>query len=84
MRFFVFVCFALLSTAAKGETAVTFPVAIPSECVELAVREGVPTVIKNKVQAVKARIKLARMKNEPLVQSCRQAVARARNEARYQ
>jgi hypothetical protein len=84
MRFIAFLCFALLSTAVRAEIAITFPVSIPSECIELAVREGVPTVIQNKYEAAKARVKLARLKNEPIVQSCRQAVARARSEARYQ
>ncbi len=68
-----------LNMPAKAEVTVTYPVSIPQECVELAQREGVPTVIENKYQAVKARLKLARLSGkDPLVQECRAAVERAR------
>ena len=59
-----------------------YPVTIPQECFELAQREGVPTVIENKYQAAKARLKLASMKNsDHLVRECRAAVARAKRAA---
>ena len=65
----------VLSTPAMAE--VVYPVSIPQECVELANREGVPTVIENKYQAAKARLKLYRLSNrDPLVRDCRQAVER--------
>jgi hypothetical protein len=71
-----------LAFAVPGHTAsagsVSFPVYIPEECVVLAQREGVPTVIENRYQAVKARVKLARLSsNEPMVEECRAAVKRA-------
>ena len=66
-------------SSAKAEVTATYPVSIPQECVELAQREGVPVVIENKYQAVKARLKLARLSGkDPLVQGCRAAVDRAR------
>ena len=65
----------VLSTPAMAE--VVFPVSIPQECVELANREGVPTVIENKYQAAKAKLKLYRLSNrDPMVRDCRQAVDR--------
>ena len=42
-------------------------------------REGVPVVIENKLQATRARIKLARLSaSDPLVRECRAAVERQR------
>lgn len=65
----------VLSTPAMAEVA--FPVSIPQECVELASREGVPTVIENKYQAAKAKLKLYRLSNrDPMVRDCKQAVER--------
>ena len=56
-----------------------FPISIPSECVELAQREGVPVMINNKYEAAKAKLKLARLSSrDPLVAQCRVAVERAR------
>ena len=56
-----------------------FPVSIPSECVELAQREGVPVMINSKYEAAKAKLKLARLSGrDPLVAQCRAAVERAR------
>jgi hypothetical protein len=78
------VAFVLLVTGAPAIAAstVTFPVSVPQECMELAQREGVPTVISSKYEAAKARIKLARMSGrDPLVQQCREAVQRARRAA---
>jgi hypothetical protein len=46
--------------------------------VALAQREGYPTVIVNRWEGVKARAKLARMKNsDPLVLQCKAAVSQA-------
>jgi hypothetical protein len=65
------------STLASAEVA--YPVSVPQECVELANREGVPTVIQNRYQAAKARLKLYRLSTrDPLVRECRQAVDRMR------
>jgi hypothetical protein len=45
---------------------------------ELAQREGVPTVLQNKYQATRAKVKLASMSgSDPLVRDCRAAVKRA-------
>ena len=64
-----------LSTPAAAE--IVYPVSVPQECVELANREGVPTVIENRYQAVKAKLKLYRLSNrDPLVRECKQAVER--------
>jgi hypothetical protein len=68
----------VLSTPAVAESI--FPVSIPQECVELANREGVPTLIENKYQAAKAKVKLYRLSNrDPLVRDCKQAVDRMRS-----
>lgn len=78
------VAFALLmgDATAMAEVTVTFPVSVPMECMELAQREGVPTVINNKYEAVKARLKLARLSGrDPMVHECREAVQRARRAA---
>src|SRR3954447_11663979 len=67
---------------AQADVKVTFPVSIPQECMVLAQREGVPTVIENKYQAAKAKLKLARLSGkDPLVVECRAAVERAKAQA---
>jgi hypothetical protein len=69
----------LFATPAAAAEAIKYPVPVPQECFELARREGVPTMIESKFQAVKARIKLARLSNkDPMVRDCRAAVNRAR------
>jgi hypothetical protein len=78
------VAFDLLmgDVADMAEVTLTFPVSVPMECMELAQREGVPTVINNKYEAVKARLKLARLSGrDPMVHECREAVQRARRAA---
>jgi len=65
------------STLASAEGM--YPVSVPQECVELANREGVPTVIENRYQAMKAKVKLYRLSTrDPMVRECRQAVDRMR------
>jgi hypothetical protein len=55
-----------------------FPISVPPECISLAQREGVPTMIENRYQAAKAKLKLARLNgSDPMVQECRAAVKRA-------
>ena len=72
----------VLATPVAAES-VQFPLTIPQECFELAQREGVPTVIENRVQATKAKLKLAQMKNsDHLVRECRAAVHRAQEAAK--
>ena len=69
----------LFATPAASAEAIKYPVSIPQECFELARREGVPTMIESKFQAVKARLKLARLSGkDPMVRDCRAAVNRAR------
>jgi hypothetical protein len=69
---------ALVIATPVAAESVQFPVTIPQECFELAQREGVPTVIENRMQATKAKLKLAQMKNsDHLVRECRAAVHRA-------
>ena len=67
-----------LTVTTPAFAEVTFPISIPQECYELAQREGVPTMIQNKYQATKAKVKLASMSGkDPLVRDCRAAVKRA-------
>lgn len=68
-----------LPAISEGHAAqIQYPVAIPSGCFELAQREGYPTVINNRWEAAKARMKLASMRNsDPLVRQCREAVSEA-------
>jgi len=67
-----------LTVTTPAFAEVTFPISIPQECFELAQREGVPTMIQNKYQATKAKVKLASMSGkDPLVRDCRAAVKRA-------
>jgi len=76
---------AILTVAALPAYAsmdVTFPLSIPVECMALAQREHVPMVLENKVEAVRVRTKLARMKDsDPLVSQCKEAVASLQNSA---
>ena len=82
MRALLVASAVLLNTPAMAEVTIRYPVTIPQECFELAQREGVPTVIENKYQAAKARLKLAAMKNsDRAVRECRAAVARAKRAA---
>jgi hypothetical protein len=68
-----------LNSAALAEAVNIYPVSVPQECVVLAQREGVPTMIENRYQAAKARLKLARLSGkDPMVQECRAAVERMR------
>jgi hypothetical protein len=65
------------STLASAEGM--YPVSVPQECIELANREGVPTLIENRYQAMKAKVKLYRLSTrDPMVRECRQAVDRMR------
>ena len=78
MRFLPITLFLLASPAA----AVAYSYSIPSECLELAQREGVPAVIENRYQASKAKVKLSRLSSaDPLVRECRAAVERHRRAA---
>lgn len=67
-----------LSMTTPALAEISFPIAIPQECFELAQREGVPTMIQNKYQATRAKVKLASLSGkDPLVRDCRAAVKRA-------
>jgi hypothetical protein len=78
MRTVIPLC-ALVLLSFPATAKVRFPASIPGECVELAQREGVPTVINSKYEVAKARVKLARLRDsDPLVHQCREAVARAK------
>jgi hypothetical protein len=77
---------ALMLIVARPAMAdgVKFPVSIPQECFELAQREGVPTVMQNRYQATKAKIRLYRLSgHDPLVRECREAVERAKHALQY-
>ena len=69
---------ALTVVACSAGEAIRYPVAIPQGCFPLAQREGYPTLIANRWEGLKARAKLARLKNsDPLVLQCKDAVAQA-------
>jgi hypothetical protein len=71
--------FVLFATPAAAAEPIKYPVTIPQECFALANREGHPTVIENRYQAAKARLKLARLSDkDPMVRDCRAAVNRAK------
>ena len=77
MRFPTAALALVIATPVAAES-VKFPITIPQECFELAQREGVPTVLENRVQATRAKLKLASLKNsDHLVRECRAAVHRA-------
>jgi hypothetical protein len=62
---------------AMADTTITFPISIPQECVAVAQREHVPTVMNSKYEATKAKLKLDRLSDhDPMVQECKQSVAR--------
>ena len=68
----------LTGLACSAGEVIQYPVAIPGGCMALAQREGYPTLIVSRWEGVKARAKLARMKNsDPLVQQCKDAVLQA-------
>jgi hypothetical protein len=67
--------YLLTGVAYSAAEAVRYPVAIPGGCVALAEREGYQTMISSRWEGIKARAKLARMKNsDPLVRQCKDAV----------
>jgi hypothetical protein len=79
-RLFTAALFTLAAAPSWAADDMTFPVSIPSECMALAQREHVPIVLENKVEAVRVKVKLARMKDsDPLVSQCKQAVVRLQN-----
>jgi hypothetical protein len=60
-----------------AKSAISYPVSVPQECAQLAVREHVSLVIENRYQALKAEYKLVRLsKTDPLVAQCKEAVER--------
>jgi hypothetical protein len=79
IRFFPVLGLYLLSgVACSAGEAIHYPVAIPDGCFALAEREGYSTMIASRWEGLKARAKLARMKNsDPLVRQCKDAVAQA-------
>ena len=73
----VFLSATLLGATAYAQSSLPYPVTIPSECIELAQREGVPTVLRNDGQTKRARAKLAQLNDsDPQVRYCRGAVGR--------
>jgi hypothetical protein len=68
--------YLLTGVACSAGEVIRYPVAIPDGCFALAQRDGYPTVIANRWEAVKARAKLFRMRNsDPLVRQCKDSVA---------
>ena len=68
----------LTGIACLAGEGIEYPVAIPEGCIALAQREGSPTLVVNHWEGLKARTKLARMKNsDPLVRQCKDAVSQA-------
>jgi hypothetical protein len=78
----VLVATSLFTLPALAQSSLPYPVAIPTECLAVAQREGVPTILRNDAQTKHARMRLARLNDsDPSVRECRQAVRRAM--ARY-
>jgi hypothetical protein len=51
---------------------------VPAECTELAAREGFPTTTLTKLQAARARARMALLSDrDPLVKQCRVAIRQA-------
>jgi hypothetical protein len=51
---------------------------VPGECTELAAREGFPTTTLTKLQAARARARMALLSDrDPLVKQCRGAIRQA-------
>ena len=74
-----FILLVLILAAGPAVAKDFYPIVVPGECYELAQREGVPVVISNRYEALKAKVKLARLReSDPMVRVCREAVNRAR------
>ena len=64
---------------ALADDSFPYPVPIPSECVVVAQREHVSTVMRTRTEAVQAALKLNRLSDrDPNVVACKQSVARLR------
>lgn len=69
----VAICLILLASPALSQ------VYVPQECAELAKREGFPSDVMTRIQAAKAKYRLKSLSDiDPIVRSCRGAVARAK------
>ena len=70
--------YLLIAAPCSASEAIQYPLAIPEGCYALAEREGYPTMIANRWEGLKARAKLARMRDsDSLVHQCKDAVAQA-------
>jgi hypothetical protein len=69
---------ALVATSpAFADYTINYPISIPSECIAVAQREHVPTVMNSKFEATKAALKLDKLSDrDPIVFQCKQSVAR--------
>ena len=69
--------YLLTGVACSASEAIHYPVAIPERCFALAEREGYSTMIASRWEGIKARAKLARMKNSDQLafRQCKDAVA---------
>lgn len=73
----IVVLFLFSSATGIHAAEIVYPVAIPSECVDLAERKGEPIVMENKRQALKTKARLWTLSNrERGVADCRAAVKR--------
>ena len=71
---FIIVAAALLVSASP----VLAQFQVPGECTELAAREGFPTTTLTKLQAARARARMALLSDrDPLVKQCRGAIRQA-------
>jgi hypothetical protein len=70
--------YLLTVVTGSAAEAIQYPLAIPDGCFALAEREGYSTMVASRWEGLKARAKLARMKDsDPLVHQCKAAVAEA-------
>ena len=82
MKILIISLLLLLATPAYAGTPV-----IP-ECRELAIREGYPSDELNKIQFIRAKVRMAwlnrRTPNDPLVKQCHEAIKGVREHASHQ
>jgi hypothetical protein len=77
MRFLVLTFGLTSALPAMAADMFAFPIPIPQECVAVAQREHVPTVVKSKTEATKAKLRLDQLNDrDPMVLQCKQSVAR--------
>ena len=80
MRIMIAMLALLAGSSARADAfSISFPVAIPQECVAAARQQHVPTIMNSKFDAIQAAMQLDRLSDrDPAVRQCKQTVARLR------